>query len=288
MLRFLNLICLLLLLNAEALFSQTPDPQKPVEPGGVGADSAMMPECSVNEVYTLMPAPVEGELILRRTGYSVSFNCTHKLANWVSYVLTAEETNSKVKRKNLFAADTMAKSCLVVPDDYKRSGYDKGHLAPSADMCWSLLSMRESFYMTNMAPQKPRFNRGMWKRLEDQVRDWAVENDSVLVVTGPVLKAGLPQLDRNSISIPEAFYKVILGQNGPGLKVMAFVMDNKRLTGELSEYAVSVDSVENLTGLDLFSDMPDDTESLIESTVNLQGWLWNGKAIRMEEDDEEE
>ncbi len=234
----------------------------------------------------LFPAAIGSEILINKTGYSVSYNCSFNIANWVAYELTKEETKSKVKRKNNFIADPLLDSCLVVPDDYIRSGYDKGHLAPSADMCWSLLTMKESFYMTNMAPQKPRFNRGMWKRLEDQARDWASENDSVFIVTGPVLKTGMPTIGRNRISVPDAFYKVIFDFSGPEVKGIAFVMDNKRLTGAVSEYAVSIDSVEQLTGLDLFYNLPDDTESFIESNINLKDWLWNGKAIK--EDDEED
>ncbi|MBK6967017.1 MAG: DNA/RNA non-specific endonuclease [Bacteroidales bacterium] len=234
----------------------------------------------------LFPAAIGSEILIHKTGYSVSYNCSFNIANWVAYELTKEETKSKVKRKNNFIADPFLDSCLVVPDDYIRSGYDKGHLAPSADMCWSLLTMKESFYMTNMAPQKPRFNRGMWKRLEDQARDWASENDSVFIVTGPVLKTGMPTIGRNRISVPDAFYKVIFDFSGPEVKGIAFVMDNKRLTGAVSEYAVSIDSVEQLTGLDLFYNLPDDTESFIESNINLKDWLWNGKAIK--EDDEED
>jgi endonuclease G, mitochondrial len=289
-----TIIQFLFLLVFHAAFSvpQISDPDQFVRTGTPVVGDTIHQSSKADFVISariLFPAAIENEVLIDKTGYSVSYNCDFNIANWVAYELTRDETRSKVKRKNNFIADPMLSSCLVVPDDYIRSGYDKGHLAPSADMCWSLLTMKESFYLTNMAPQKPRFNRGMWKRLEDQTRDWATENDSVFIVTGPVLKTGLPTIGSNRISVPEAFYKVIFDFSGPEVKGIAFVMANKRLTGAVSEYAVSIDSVEKLTGLDLFYNLPDDTESFIESTINIKDWLWNGKALKNddEEDDEE-
>lgn len=256
----------------------------------MSGDTLFQPSDSIYVIASgsLLPSFESHEILIHKTGFAIAYNCSYRSARWVAYMLEAEETKAKVRRKNHFIADTLPDSCLVVPEDYKRSGYDKGHLAPSADLCWSLQTMQESFCMTNMSPQKPRFNRGMWKKLEDQVRDWAVDNDSVYIVTGPVLGPGLPVIGLSRICIPEFFYKVILDFSGPEVKAIAFVMANKRLTGELSEYAVSVDSVESLTGLDLFSVLPDSTELLVESSVNLQAWLWNGKALRIEDEEVDE
>ncbi len=287
---FIQFVFLLVFLSVHSA-PQTTDPGQSVRSGiSVIADTIHQSAKPgfVISARVLFPAAMQNEILIQKAGYSVSYNCDYNIANWVAYELTKEETKSKVKRKNNFIADPVLDSCLVVPEDYTRSGYDKGHLAPCADMCWSLQTMKESFYMTNMAPQKPRFNRGMWKRLEDQARDWASENDSVFIVTGPVLKAGLPAIGLNRISVPEAFYKVIFDFSGPEIKGIAFVMANKRLTGALAEYAVTIDSVENLTGLDLFFNLPDDTELFIESTMNLKAWLWNGKALKNEEEEDDE
>lgn len=243
---------------------------------------------SIVSSKTFLPSAIENEIHITKTGYSISYNCDFNIANWVAYELSAEETKSKVKRKNNFKPDPMLDSCQVVPGDYARSGFDKGHLAPSADMCWSLQTMEESFYMTNMAPQKPRFNRGIWKRLEDQTRDWAVENDSVYIVTGPVLKDGLPTIGKNHITVPEYFFRVILDLSEPQLKGIAFLMANKRLTGDLTDFAVSIDSVERLTGIDFFYGLPDNIESTIEQSLNPIDWLWNGRELKLEEEEDED
>lgn len=288
---FIQLVLLMVFISAFSA-PQITDPDQFVRTGiAVNADTTH--ESARHDFVisgrVLFPAAIQNEILLQKTGYSVSYNCDYNIANWVAYELTEEETKPKVKRKNNFIADPMISSCLVVPDDYARSGYDKGHLAPCADMCWSLQTMKESFYMTNMAPQKPRLNRGMWKRLEDQTRDWAAENDSIFIVTGPVLKTGLPTIGQNRVSVPDAFYKVVFDYSGPEMKGIAFVMANSRLTGDLMDYAVSIDSVEKLTGLDMFYNLPDEKESLVESTINLKNWLWKGKALKNddEEDDEE-
>jgi len=242
---------------------------------------------SVGSVEYFLPSAINNEIRINRRGYSISYNCDFNIANWVAYELSAEETNSKVKRKNNFKPDPLLDSCQVVPGDYARSGFDKGHLAPSADMCWSFQAMEESFYMTNMAPQKPRFNRGIWKRLEDQTRDWAVENNSVYIVTGPVLRNGLPTIGKNHVSVPEYFFRVIMDISEPELKGIAFLMANKRLTGDLTDFAVSIDSVETLTGLDLFYTLPDEVETTLEHSFNPANWLWNGKALKIEEEEDE-
>lgn len=243
---------------------------------------------SVFPGQSLFPAAFLNEIILRKTAYTVSYNCRYNLANWVAYTLTAAHTRPLVKRKNNFAADPALGFCTVVPGDYARSGYDKGHLAPSADMCWSATTMNESFYMTNMTPQKPRFNRGIWKRLEDQVRDWAVENDSVFVITGPVPDSAMRTIGKDSVSVPPAFFKVIVDLKGPELKGIAFVMANKRLTGNLTQYAVTIDSVETITGIDFFASLPDDEEVRLESTLNLLDWLWNGKPLKPEDETDDD
>ena len=110
--------------------------------------------------------------------------------------------------------------------DYKGSGYDRGHLAPAGDMKWSTTAMSESFYMSNMSPQEPSFNRGIWNRLESQVRRWAIDNGSVYIATGGVLTDGLKTLGSNSVSVPQYYFKVILDYQEPDIKGIGFIIPN--------------------------------------------------------------
>ncbi|MFN5333694.1 MAG: DNA/RNA non-specific endonuclease, partial [Bacteroidota bacterium] len=150
-----------------------------------------------------IPAHHKHDTIIFHTGFAFLYNEKHEQASWVAYQLTREETNSIYSRTNKFIPDPLVKSQTANDNDYLGSGYDRGHLAPASDMGWSATTMTESFYYSNMSPQVPSFNRGIWKKLEEQVRTWAIEYDTIYVVTGPVLKDSLPTIGKNKVSIPE-------------------------------------------------------------------------------------
>lgn len=222
-----------------------------------------------------IPLLKKDEKVICHTGYCFSYNEKFEQANWVAYELTKEETINDVERSNHFAPDPEVSTGTATDQDYKESGYDRGHLAPAADMEWSPKAMQESFYYSNMSPQVPAFNRGIWKKLEEQVREWAIENEAIYIVTGPVLKSGLPTIGPDEVAIPEYFYKVILDDQEPGIKGIGFILPNQNSTFPLQHFAVPIDSVEKLTGLDFFPALPDDIEKRVEQAVNLEEWLWN-------------
>jgi endonuclease G len=173
------------------------------------------------------------------------------------------------KRSNNFRPDPSVPNSPT-PQDYTRSGYDRGHLAPAADFRWDVQAMSESFYMSNITPQKPAFNRGIWKQLEEQVRDWALEKDTLYIVTGAVLHKGLPTIGTSTIAVPEYFYKVILKHNSATNSGIGFVMPNEGSTEPLESFEVTIDSVEHLTGLDFFPALPDSIERKVESHIDTQ------------------
>jgi len=216
------------------------------------------------------------EKIISHTGFALNYNEKHEQANWVAYELTKEETNKLFNRTDKFIPDPKVRSKTATDKDYKNSGYDRGHLAPASDMGWSAASMAESFYYSNMSPQEPGFNRGIWKRLEEQVRNWAIQNNAVFVVTGPVLTDGLPTIGSNKVSVPTFYYKVILDYTEPGIKAIGFILPNFGTKDPLQKYAVSIDSVEQLTGIDFFPQLPDDQEVLIEKILCAKCWDWSG------------
>lgn len=221
-----------------------------------------------------LPAANAHEKTITHTGYTLSYNTTYHIANWVAYQLTAEETVPVVKRNNHFVPDPQLTCCNISNADYKDSGYDRGHLAPAGDMCYSFQTMVESFYLSNMAPQVPGFNRGIWKKLEEQVRQWAIDNKVVYVVTGPVLSKGLPAIGPDGITVPSRFYKVILDYTEPDIKGIGFIMSNEESREPIRNFTVTIDSVEKLTGIDFFYQLPDQQEKVIESTLDLSKWSW--------------
>lgn len=226
-----------------------------------------------------IPKIERNETIISHIGYSLSYNETHEQAKWVAYELTSEETNRKWERTNKFLIDAKVKTGTANDKDYYHSGYDKGHLAPASDMGWSSAAMAESFYYSNISPQDSGFNRGIWKRLEGLVRTWAVDNESVYIVTGPVLTTAHDAIGKNKISVPKYFYKVILDHKEPGIKGIGFIMPHMKSSGSLQIYAVSIDSVEKFTGIDFFPLLPDEQENFIESSLSIESWSWKSSKL---------
>jgi endonuclease G len=216
-----------------------------------------------------------GEVIITHHAYSLCYSEQHEQAKWVAYELTASETAKRHERSDVFLTDPMVRSGSADDYDYKGSGFDRGHLAPAADMGWSSRAMSESFYYSNMSPQDPGFNRGVWKRLEEQVRSWASELGSVYVATGPVLKPGLPTIGSNRVSVPSSYYKVILFTNGKEARAIGFLLPNASSRASLSSFAVSIDQVEKITGLDFFPKLDDSIESKAEKSVCTSCWTWS-------------
>jgi endonuclease G len=214
------------------------------------------------------------DIVISHTGYSLLYNETHEQANWIAYDLTKEETNRLFDRTDKFIRDPKVKTGTANNKDYSGSGYDRGHLAPASDMGWSSTAMAESFYYSNMSPQTPSFNRGIWKRLEELVRNWAIENNTIYVVTGPVLNNALTTIGANKVSVPNYFYKVILDYSEPSIKGIGFIIPNTGSSEQLQLYAVTIDNVEKLTGIDFFPSLPDEQENIIEGTLNLKSWTW--------------
>lgn len=209
---------------------------------------------------------------IRHEGYSLLYDEAHEQARWVSYTLTKAATSPRYKRTDVFIPDPKVATGSATAADYKNSGYDRGHLAPAADMGWSATAIAQSFYYSNMSPQVPRFNRGIWKKLESKVRDWAIEFGTVYVVTGPVLTKDLKIIGSDQVAVPDYFYKVILEYSATGVKGIGFVLPNAGSKKALRDYAISIDAVEQITGIDFYAALNDEQEAVIERTVCLGCW----------------
>ena len=218
--------------------------------------------------------PGQSDLLIEREGYALGYNRLWKQAAWVSYRLTATEVLSNAcKRTNPFAKDPNIESDYSLPQDYAASGYDRGHLAPAADMRWSHQALIESFFMSNLSPQKPAFNRGIWSALEQFVRDTAVAETNVVIVTGPVVSSNdlSHTIGKRKVVVPSAYFKVIYDETPP-VKMIAFLLPNEGSPLAISNFVVTVDSVEEVTGLDFFSALPDKIEDALEASISIQDW----------------
>ena len=223
-----------------------------------------------------LPEYDANEVIIKNKGFTLSFNKSHKQSNWVAYELTRQETMGGFPRANSFRVDPQIPNLCALPTAYKGTDYDRGHLAPAADMAWSKVTMKESFYMSNISPQYYSLNRGAWKKLEKLVRRWASEYGSIYIVTAGILIDDLNKIGgKNDISVPENYYKVILDYAEPELKAIGFILPNKKINQPLQNFVFTVDDIEQLTGINFFHSLPDDIEESLESRTDIKKWIWD-------------
>ncbi len=218
------------------------------------------------------------EEIVSHEGFTLSYNKKRLVPNWVAWVLTKERTRGTEKRANDFQPDfSIKKGPIAYDSDYRGSGYDRGHMCPSADCKHSREAMTQCFLLSNMCPQTHKLNAGDWEELETLCRKWAVAYDSIYIVCGPVIEKGVEYktIGENGVTVPEQFYKVVLRRTGErSAEAIGFIMNNDDSDRPVASYAVTVDSVEKRTGINFFSKLPRDVERRAEASANPK--LWKG------------
>ncbi len=212
--------------------------------------------------------------IIRHRYYSLAYNENNEQADWVAYKLTKQSIQiPNVKREREYRKDYKVKTGSAIHSDYSHSGYTRGHLAPAGDMAFNTTAMKESFFMSNMTPQIRAFNNGIWKELEENTRDWAYRNDEIYIVSGPLFNLENPtQIGKNNVAVPDAFYKAILDIKSPSQKSIAFIVPHEKSDIHLSEYAVSIDYLENVCSFNLFPDLyiDEEEEQELESGMDIK------------------
>lgn len=242
-------------------------------PSDGGSSSPLLSD-ELIETNDLLPKLRQGEKLVHHFAYDLVYNEMHEQAQWVAYTLKPESLVKRCSRTDNFRRDPLVRTGTADVADYRGSGYDRGHLVPAGDMVWSTTAMSESFFFSNICPQNPSFNRGIWKKLEELMRTWAADADSLCIVTGPLLSEGLPTLGGNKVSIPKDFFKVILRFRQGQMEAIGFVLPNRRSSQSLRSLGLSVDRVESLTGIDFFAGLPDVTEEQVESSLCSSCWTW--------------
>lgn len=209
--------------------------------------------------------------------YGVAYSGEYKDPLWVSYILTKDMVlTKKVDRSDeQFTKDPNLQENYALASDYTGSGYDRGHMCPAGDMNFNQTAMDECFFMINITPQKPGLNRKIWKDLEEKIRDWAVENDSLYVVAGAIYSQRPRRIGKNKVAVPSQFYKIVADISAKdGYKAIAFIFDNKDYSNnaEYMDFAFPIDSLENMTGIDFFYKYNNDNVKKIEASVNKNLW----------------
>ena len=216
-----------------------------------------------------MPKGKQGQII-QRTGYTLAYDKKTKTPQWVAWELTKEETKGNHERTDKFLPDPNVEGAKVVTTDYTGSGYDRGHMAPAGDMKWSKKAMEESFYMSNICPQIHHLNTGDWNELEANTRKWARRYGSVYVTCGPIYNGSrrTQYIGKNRVKVPDAFFKVILIQSPKKTCALGFFFENEAGQRPLNEYLVSIDYLEQTTGIDFFPSLPDELENTLEAETH--------------------
>ena len=218
-----------------------------------------------------LPNSKDSVEIIHHSFFHLGYSEHHEQALWVAYELTNEELYGKVERTNNFREDPSVTTGSATLTDYKNSGYDRGHLIPAADLSFDELAMNESFYLSNMSPQVPSFNRGIWKSLEEQIRYWTLALRKLYIITGPIILESDLKIGANEVSVPAYFYKVLYCQDSS--QAIGFLMENKSGNQDLLTYSVDVDSVEFMSGLDFFPQLDTMLQNQLESTFSEVFWL---------------
>ncbi|MBT5403612.1 MAG: DNA/RNA non-specific endonuclease [Crocinitomicaceae bacterium] len=226
------------------------------------------------------------DLVIHHKALSIAYWEDYEQAKWVAHIISPEIINGSVHRTNDFRIDTLVRSGSSEEldffvksqneegqDIYDGFGYDRGHLAPSADFRWSRVALSESYYYSNMSPQFPEFNRGIWAELENQIRAYvsAHPKNQLHVVTGPIFEGEVSFIERskNQVAIPDYFFKVILDKKRNSS--VAFVLPHARnIHYPLDTYIVTVDELEKRTGYDFFPNIENDS---CEAVVDARAWL---------------
>ncbi len=219
--------------------------------------------------------PVETQT-LNHKYYTINYSDKYKQAICSDYKLTKDMVVDNTERENKFKVDVLVKGTRIKPTNYLKSGYDKGHLAPASHFNWNQDAMNESFLMSNICPQLPNFNRGIWKELEHMNKLWVDEKKELYVYTGPIFESNCKKFSKDSISVPTAFYKIIIRKVNSKYECISFIIPHKEYhkDAKLLDYVVTIDDIEELTQIDFFYNLSDGTEIPLEKRKLVGTWLF--------------
>lgn len=217
--------------------------------------------------------PNRNEIFITHTGFSISYNPDWKIPNWVAYELTDTEVAGEEPRSNRFIPDpNLAPAHTATDNDYKGSGFDRGHMAPAADMKWSKEAMKQSFYFSNICPQNHNLNAGVWNSLEEQVRALASQKGSIYVVCGPIVNENPQTIGENIVVVPQRFFKALLQTDSGEWHAIGFMFNNTSGKQPLATYALSINELEEITGITFFPALPAEIVKNVKSQVDFNRW----------------
>jgi endonuclease G len=227
-----------------------------------------------NQAFDFLPSSTTNQII-QHDYYTLSYSEKHEQAEWVAYELKKSYVRSSDYRRPFFIKDPKVKTGSADYRNYKKSGYDKGHLCPAGDMEFNSNAYNDTFFTSNISPQLHNFNAGVWNKLEQKVRYWATKYDGIYVITGGVLQPSLKTIGTEKVSVPNYFYKILLDNSNGQYRMIAFLVPSKKSDKPIYDFVVSVDSLEKMTGIDFFPKLDDKIENSLEKNNNYKTWSFN-------------
>ena len=212
------------------------------------------------------------EIVIEHPAFAFSYNEKHEQAEWVAYELKLEHLSKNEFDRPYFIQDRSVESGSADFRNYKNSGYDRGHLCPAGDRRYDYNAYHQTFLTSNISPQDHDFNGGIWNRLEQKVRYWAKKYAGVFVVTGGILKDDLPTIGSEGVSVPGDFYKIVVDRTDGNFKAIAFLIPNKPSSESYFDFVVTIDEIEEKTGIDFFRNLDASLQNKLESQIDLKAW----------------
>ena len=210
--------------------------------------------------------------IVNHQYYILSYSEPHEQAEWVAYQLKKEHLTYYDRERPYFIEDPNVKSKSADWRNYKRSGYDRGHLCPAGDRRFSEYAYNETFYTSNIVPQRKDFNAGVWNRLEQQVRQWCKTYGDIFIITGGILEDGLPEIGDEDVDVPNQFFKIVFREQNDEINALGFLIPHKESQKPLQSFLVPIDIIELESGLDFFYKMDENQQQDFESSKTTKGW----------------
>ncbi len=227
--------------------------------GSLPIDSSFLPESTTGELIT-------------HNYFILSYSEPHEQAEWVAYPLKKSHLTQDDRKRPYFIEDPKVKSKSADWRNYRGSGYDRGHLCPAGDRRFSEQAYNETFYTSNISPQKRDFNAGVWNRLEQQVRQWCKKYGDLTIITGGVLERRLDEIGEEDVDVPEKFYKIVFRKNGDLVHLLAFLIPHMESQASLEHFLISVDTLEKETGINFFEQQSEEWQKGVEQKINTAGW----------------
>jgi endonuclease G len=229
---------------------------------------------AIAALFNFLPSSTTNQIV-KHNYYTLSYSEKYEQAEWVAYELKKNYLKNNSFKRPFFIEDPKVITGSADWRNYKKSGYDKGHLCPAGDMEFVIDAYNDTFFTSNISPQLHEFNSGVWNRLEQKVRYWATKYDGVYIITGGVLESSLKTIGKEKVSVPQYFYKVLLENTEGNFKMIAFLIPNSESKNPLYSFVVSVDRIEKMTGIDFFPKLNDKIENRLEKSSDYKNWSFN-------------